>query len=342
MEVLRGGVVESRHRGSLALVDTAGELVASLGDPDQVVFLRSCAKPFQLAPFVASGLFDRYGFGEEALAIMAASHSGEDRHVRTVQAILRQAGLTQSVLQCGTHAPFDVETARRLARDGEPPTPIRHNCSGKHAGMVLFAKALAEPIETYWQPDHPIQHQILESVSAATGLPAAKIRLGTDGCGVPTFAVPLSAAARAFAHLADPSTMEDGRLADALRRIRDAMMAYPELVGGERRRLDTALMRAEPRRFVAKGGAEGVEAMALLPGAAATAGKRGPLGLALKIEDGDPGSRGRNAATCAALAQLGALSAASVEKLAEFASAPIRDPRGERSGEVRGVFSLSL
>ncbi|HET7636081.1 MAG TPA: asparaginase, partial [Candidatus Limnocylindria bacterium] len=297
VEVLRGDVVESRHRGSLALVDPAGELVASLGDAEQVIFLRSCAKPFQLAPFVASGLFDRYGFGDEALAIMAASHSGEDRHVRTVQALLRQAGLTQSVLQCGTHAPYDVETARRLARDGEPPTPIRHNCSGKHAGMVLFAKALGEPIETYWRPDHPIQRQILQSVSAATGLPAAKIRVGTDGCGAPTFAVPLSAAARAFARLADPSTMDDGRLADALRRIRDAMMAHPELVGGERRRLDTALMRAEPRRFVAKGGAEGMEAVALLPGAVEAAAG-GPLGLALKIEDGDPAGRARNAATC--------------------------------------------
>jgi L-asparaginase II len=291
---------------------------------------------------VASGLFDGYGLGDEALAIMAASHSGEDRHVRTVQSILRGAGLTASVLQCGTHTPYDLETARRLARDGEEPTALRHNCSGKHTGMVLFARALGVPIDIYWQPDHPVQQAILAVVSRVTDVPAGEIELATDGCGAPTFGVPLAALALAFARLADPTSLTDADadaadvpLADALRRIRDAMMAYPILVAGERRRLDTALMRAEPRRLVAKGGAEGVQAIALLG-----ADGQPARGLALKIEDGDAAGRARNVATCAALDQLGALGSATLERLTPFAAPSIRDPRNNVSGEVRAAFRL--
>jgi L-asparaginase II len=344
VEVTRGDRVESRHRGSLIVVDPRGATTTSLGDPDQFIFLRSSAKPFQLAAFVASGLFDGYDLGDEALAIMAASHSGEDRHVRTVQSILRTAGLTQTVLQCGTQIPFDTETARRLARDGEEASAIRHNCSGKHTGMVLFAKALGAPIETYWQRDHPVQQAALRVVARVTGVPTDKIALATDGCGVPTFGLPLSGLALAFARLADPSSLTDttdpvesadAKLAEALRRIRDAMMAHPILVAGERRRLDTALMRAAAGRMVAKGGAEGVQAVGILARAAEPA-----RGLALKIEDGDAGSRARNAATCAALAQLGVLPAPARDEVAAYAAPQIRDPRGEVSGSVRAAFEL--
>ena len=159
VEVTRGDRVESRHRGSVAVVSPSGELIASVGDPDEFTFIRSAAKPFQLAPFVASGHFDAYDLPSptEALAVMSGSHSGEDRHVRTVQAVLRAGGLTRDVLACGVAVPTDGETAERLLRDGEPPTALRHNCSGKHAGMALHAKAAGWPIETYWQSDHPVQ-----------------------------------------------------------------------------------------------------------------------------------------------------------------------------------------
>lgn len=337
VEVTRGDRVESRHRGSLVVTDPHGAVTASLGDPDQFIFLRSSAKPFQLAAFVASGLFDRYDLGDEALAIVAASHSGEDRHVRTVQSILRSAGLTQAVLQCGPQVPFDVETARRLARDGEAPSAIRHNCSGKHTGMVLFAKALGAPIETYWQPDHPVQQAALRAVARVTDVPVERIALATDGCGVPTFGLPLSGLALAFARLAEPSSLTDAAdapLAGALRRIRDAMMAHPILVAGERRRLDTALMRAAAGRVVAKGGAEGVQAVGIL------AHGEPARGLAIKIEDGDAGSRARNVATCAALAQLGVLSVNAVGELARYAAPEIRDPHGNVSGGVRSAFEL--
>jgi L-asparaginase II len=340
VEVTRGDRVESRHRGSVAVVAPDGELLASCGDVDELIFIRSAAKPFQLAPFVASGRFDGYDFPSptEALAVMAGSHSGEDRHVRTVQAILRAGGLTREVLACGAAIPTDMETAERLLRDGEPPTALRHNCSGKHAGMALHAKAAGWPIATYWQPDHPIQQLALQTISTLSDVPVSEIATGIDGCGAMTFALPLRGTALAFARLADPSSVEDEALGAALARIRDAMMAHPELVAGERREFDTALMKAAPGRLVSKWGAEGVQGVGLLAGSRGAGS--GAAGLALKVEDGDRSRRARQVATCEALRQLGALDRAALDRLQEYAAPPILDPRGAVSGEVRPAFSL--
>jgi L-asparaginase II len=342
VEVTRGDHVESVHRGAVAVADPSGGLLASAGDPDQFIYLRSSAKPFQLAPFVASGRFDEYNLGTEALAVMAASHSGEDRHVRLVQEILRRAGLTSAVLQNQVHAPFDGETARRLIRDGEKPTVLRGNCSGKHAGMVLFAKASGWPIDSYWHPDHPVQRQAVETVSALSDVPIERIATGVDGCGVVTFGMPLRGLAVAFARLADPSAVADPPLRSALTRIRDAMMAHPELVAGERR-LDTALMRAYPKRIVSKGGAEGVLAMGLPPGALEESSRfgDGPMGIAAKVEDGNLAERAGEVTSVAILQQVGLIGERAPDSLAEFASPPIVDPRGQASGQVRSVLRLA-
>ena len=343
VEVTRGNRVESVHRGSVAVVAPDGSAVASVGDPDQFAFTRSSAKPFQLAPFVASGRFDEYGFGTDALAIMAASHSGEDRHVRLVQEILRRGGLTSAVLQNQVHAPYDAETAQRLLRDGETPTALRGNCSGKHAGMVLFAKASGWPLDTYWHPDHPVQRLALETLSALSDVPIEEIATATDGCGVVCFGMPLRGLALAFARLADPSAVADPPLRSALTRIRDAMMAHPELVAGERRRIDTALMRAYPRRVVSKGGAEGVLAMGLPPGALPPQAPfgDGPMGIAAAIEDGNAARRGGDASSVEILRQLGLAGDPLPGPLVEYASPAILDPRGERAGGVRAAFRLS-
>jgi L-asparaginase II len=331
------------HRGVVVVARPDGEVVASTGDPDLFAFLRSSAKPFQLAPFVASGRFDEYGLGTDALAIMAASHSGEDRHVRLVQEILRRAGLTSAVLQNQAHAPYDTETAHRLLRDGEKPTALRGNCSGKHAGMVLFAKASGWPLDSYWHPDHPVQRLALETVSAVSDVPIEEIETAVDGCGVITFGMPIRGLAVAFARLADPSAVADPPLRGALTRIRDAMMAHPELVAGERRRIDTALMRNYPSRIVSKGGAEGVLAMGLPPGALTAPGPfgDGPIGIAAKVEDGNLARRAGDVVSVAALRQLGLVGDPLPGALEEFASPPILDPRGDRSGEVRAVFRLA-
>jgi L-asparaginase II len=343
VEVTRGDRVESVHRGSIAVVTPQGSLLASAGDPAAFIFVRSSAKPFQLAPFVASGRFDEYGLGSEALAIMAASHSGEDRHVRLVQEALRRGGLTSGVLRNAIHPPFDGVTAQRLIRDGEEPTVLRGNCSGKHAAMVLFAKASGWPVDGYWDPEHPVQRLALETISAVSDVPIEEIETATDGCGVVTFGMPLRGLALAFARLADPSAVADPPLRSALTRIRDAMMEHPELVAGERGRIDTALMRALPRRVVSKGGAEGVNAMGLPPGAldAAAPYGAGPMGIALTIEDGNHARRGGGVASVAVLRQLGLIPDPIPTALAEYASPPILDPRGEPSGEVRAAFRLA-
>ncbi|MEP7082384.1 MAG: asparaginase [Chloroflexota bacterium] len=343
VEVTRGGRVESVHRGAIAVVSPDGAPVASVGDPDLFIFLRSCAKPFQLAPFVASGVFDEYGLGTEALAIMAASHNGEDRHVRLVQEILRRAGLTSAVLQNQIHPPFDAETAHRLIRDGEKPTILRGNCSGKHAGMVLFAKASGWPLESYWHPGHPVQRLALETISALSDIPVSEIVTAVDGCGVVTFGMPLRGLALAFARLADPSAVADPPLRSALTRIRDAMMAHPELVAGERGRIDTVVMRAFPKRLVSKGGAEGVQAMGLPPGALPSGARfgDGPMGIASSIEDGNWARRGGDAASIEVLRQVGLAVDPLPGRLGEHATPPIVDPRGEATGEVRPTFRLA-
>jgi L-asparaginase II len=342
VEVTRADRVESAHRGSIVVVAPDGSAIASVGDPGQFAYARSSAKPFQLAPFVASGRFDEYGLGTDALAVMAASHSGEDRHVRLVQEILRRAGLTSAVLQNQVHAPFDSETATRLVRDGERPTVLRGNCSGKHAAMVLFAKASGWPIDTYWHPDHPVQRLALETVSALSDVPIEDIATATDGCGVVTFGMPLRGLATAFARLADPSAIADPPLRSALTRIRDAMMEHPELVAGERRRIDTAVMRAFPKRVVSKGGAEGVLAMGFPPGAlpANAPFGDGPMGVAAKVEDGSLGPRAGDAISVAILRQLGMASDPLAGPLVDHAAQPILDPRGDRAGDVRAAFRI--
>jgi L-asparaginase II len=342
VEVTRGTRVESVHRGIVAAVASDGSPIASVGDPEAFIFWRSSAKPFQLAPFVASGRFDEYELGPEAMAIMAASHSGEDRHVRLVQEILRRSGLTSGVLHNQVHAPYDAETARRLVRDGEEPTVLRGNCSGKHAGMVLFARASGWPVEGYWKADHPVQRMALETVSALSDVPIEDVATAVDGCGVVTFGTPLRGLATAFARLADPARVADPPLRAALGRIRDAMMAHPELVAGTRRRIDTALMRAFPGRVVSKGGAEGVLAMGLPPGAlpAGAPFGEGPIGLAAKIEDGNLGRRAGDAVSVEALRQLGLAADPLPRDLDPFVDPPIVDPRGEQTGEIRTVFAL--
>jgi L-asparaginase II len=273
------------------------------------------------------------------MAVMAASHAGEDRHVRLVQAALRVGGLTREVLQCGTHTPYDQETAQRLARDGEPPSELRHNCSGKHAAMVLFARSQGWDVETYRQPDHPVQQAALDTVAVVSGVRKGRIQTATDGCGVVSFAIPLAAVARAFAVLADPSGLKDESLREALTRIRDAMLAHPELVAGDRRQFDTDLMRAAPGRLVAKGGAEGLRSVGILSGAV-EAGSAA-LGVAVKIEDGDAARRAGPAATCEALRQVGVLGEVELSQLEEYASPEVRDlARREVVGEVRPAFEL--
>jgi len=342
----RNGVVESVHRGDVVEVDVTGHMLRVLGDPDRMVYLRSTVKPFGLLALLRAGGQQEFDLSDEEIAIMASSHSGEDVHVRTIQAMYRRIGIPQGALACTTDAtPLDTLTAARLARDGERPSQLRHMCSGQHSVFILIAKMGGWELETYWQADHPAQQAYGEAVAAAYGVTPAQLRTGLDGCGVLTYAFPLRDVARAYAALADPAAIpaDDRRaaLATHLQVVRDAMMAHPELVGGTRERLDTSLMKAAPGRLVSKSGMEALRGVGILAGTRGNGVAAAASGMAIKIEDGDGYDRGTWAASVEALRQAGALQGQSLRVLARYHRPTNLDPHGRTGAEAIADFDLA-
>jgi len=337
VEVWRGPIIESLHRGHLIAVNGEGETVAELGTPKTITFIRSSGKPFQAIPLITSGAADRFGFTDDEIAIGCGSHSGEPIHVETVQSMLKKISLGEDALKCGVHEPFSVEIARELARNQRPPSVLQNNCSGKHAGMLAVAKHLGAPIENYDEPSNPVQQLILQTVSKFSSIPVDRIVVGTDGCAAPVFGMPVRAMALMYARLVNPSTDFEPAVTDACRRIVKAMIDFPEMVGGSKDRLDTEMIRAGNGRLISKIGAEGVYTVGALPSADWPNG----LGLALKIEDGDD-RRARPPAVIEALRQLGVLHESNIAGLASYAPTPITNRRGERVGEARAAFSLNI
>jgi len=277
---------------------------------------------------------------------MASSHSGEDLHVRTLQALYRRTGISQANLACGTAgAPLDPITAARLARDGERPGPIRHMCSGFHSSFLLLAKLAGWSPDGYWLEEHPAQVAYRDVIARAFRTTPARLMIGIDACGISTFAFPLREIAWAYAVLADPDAIpsSDPRasLAGHLKTIRDAMLAQPELVGGTHDRLDTSLMKALPGKVVAKGGAEALRAVGILPGPRAHGGASVAGGLALKIEDGDGFDRAGGAAFVEALRQAGVLEGQALRSLARYHRRPASDPHGRVAAETIADFELA-
>src|SRR5947207_13767231 len=201
VRVERGGVEEAIHLGHLAVVDAGGGLQASLGDPGRVTYFRSCAKPFQAIGSLNAGIAARYQLGAEHIAIMAASHNGEPRHVEIVRDLLRRAGIAESDLQCGAHWPYYEPAATAARHEMDEPLAVFNNCSGKHAGMLAAARALNAPLETYLEPTHPVQERIRAAIAEFSGVGPQQVRYGVDGCSAPNAAVPLTAMARSFAAL---------------------------------------------------------------------------------------------------------------------------------------------
>jgi L-asparaginase II len=339
---IRNGVVESVHRGDVVEADVNGRLIHAIGEPDRLVNLRSAVKPFGLVSLLRAGGQKEFDLTAEEIAVMASSHSGEDLHVRTLMAMFRRAGVPQGALACGTDGPLDALTAARLARDGERPSALRQMCSGQHASFLLLAKMGGWEFETYWQEEHPAHMAYVEAVAECFGVAPARLVTSIDTCGVFAFAFPLHEIARAFAFLADPEQVAatDPRAPAArhLQVVRDAMLKHPELVAGTRDRLDTSLMKAAPGALVAKGGAEALQAVGILPGARG-AGSRAS-GLAVKIEDGGGYERAGWAASVEALAQVGALGDQALRMLQRYHRPPSFDPRGSVVAEAVAGFEL--
>ncbi len=285
----RGPVVESVHRGRVAVCDPTGEILDAVGDPEGYVYLRSSAKPFQALPLLLSGAADALRFSDEEIAVACASHNGEPRHLSAVRSILRRVGLSEDDLQNGAHPPLYGSAAARLARSGEVPRRIHGNCSGKHAGMLALCVHEGWNTTGYRRPDHPVQQKILGALSEICVVGRDEILVAGDNCGVPTFAMPLKNLAIGFARLASGEGLS-GELAVSASRIRDAMRSNPYMVAGTDR-LDTELMQNTD--LLVKGGAEAVFACGSPEG----------WGMAIKVSDGS--GRAVRPAVLAALSRQG-------------------------------------
>ena len=274
-EIRRGSLIESRHRGSVAVVDADGSLVLALGSVDTLIYPRSAVKAMQALVLVESGAADRFGLGEEALALACASHGGEPGHVAVVERMLAAAGLDPSALACGVHWPSHAPSAQALARSGASATALHNNCSGKHAGFLCAACALGVDPRGYTEPGHAVQREVKGVFEALASVAIADEHRAVDGCSVPTWAMPLSALARGFARFGSGKGMGPER-AKAARRLRTACAAKPWHIAGTGRFCTSVMERFGDRVFV-KTGAEGVFCGAI-PGAG--------LGVAIKIDDG--------------------------------------------------------
>lgn len=304
IESYRGNILESQHQVHVAVVDAAGKLVASAGDPDYVTFWRSAAKPFQAQPLVEDGVVARFGLRREDLALACASHSSAPEQVGLVREFLQRIGCSERDLMCGPHRPLSDAVAKDYETHGVRLTAVTSNCSGKHTGMLALAKQHGWPTEFYARIEHPVQQRCLQSVSAYTDVAPSALGVAVDGCGVACFALPLRNMALAYTRLDGP--------------ILEAMLLHPELIAGEGRPC-TEMMRAHPGRVVTKVGAEGVYSALLV---------REGLGVALKVADGH--SLASALALAAVLAELGLRPQPS-----SLIRKPIVNSRGETVGEMR-------
>jgi L-asparaginase II len=325
VELTRGELVESVHRGAVAIARPEGALLLSLGDVELPVYPRSSLKPIQALPLLESGAADAFGLTEEHLALACASHSGEPMHTGRVTSWLERIGCGESDLACGPQAVRYEPVLNEMIRRGEMPTRIHNNCSGKHTGFLTVARHWDVATKGYELRTHPVQQAVAKALAELTGIKHS-LPWGIDGCTAPNFALPISAFARALAKLADPQSLPEPR-ATAARRIVGAMMAHPELVAGTGRS-DTILMRAGNGRVATKAGAEGFYA-AIIPEAR--------MGIALKIDDG--AGRAAETVIAAILDQLGLIGDDAAAHA--LVRAPILNTRDAVVGERRPSASLN-
>ncbi|HWA90686.1 MAG TPA: asparaginase [Rhizomicrobium sp.] len=316
VEVTRGPLVESVHRGSVAVADASGKIVFALGDLETPVYPRSSLKPIQALPLIESGAADAFGLGDEEIALACASHSGEPMHTERVAAWLARIGCVESDLACGAHPSRYEPVAEAMIKRGEKPTRVHNNCSGKHTGFLTVARHWDIATEGYERPEHPVQNAILQTLSELSDV-TGDIPYGIDGCAAPNFALPLAALARAFAKL----TASRGE------RVVRAMMAQPELVSGTGRTC-AILMRSAQGRAAVKTGAEGFFA-GIVPELG--------LGIAIKIDDG--AGRAADTVMAAMLSRYGMLG--SDDAAQAILRAPVANTVGAVVGERRIASALA-
>lgn len=324
-EVTRGGMVESRHRASLAVVDVTGRVVLSAGAFEAPVYGRSALKPLQALPLIETGATEAFALSDAEIALACASHAGEPRHLEAVSAWLERLGCTVADLECGPHLPSNEAAAKALLRAGGEATALHNNCSGKHAGFLTVARHTGVPTKGYIQYEHAVQQRVLGVLESMTGLDLSDAPRGIDGCGIPVIAIPLGNMALAMARMADPRDQPEARQA-ACARVLKAMTAEPFMVAGSGRYC-TRVMEALAGRVVLKTGAEGVYCGAL-PGEG--------IGFALKADDG--ATRAAEAVVGQVLKRLGVLDEADEALVVQT----VYNRAGVAIGQVRAADPLEF
>lgn len=336
VEALRGGTPESRHRGAVAVLNADGEVLLALGDIERAVFPRSAIKLLQALPLVASGAAERYGLTDAELALACASHGGEPMHTATAASALARAGQDPHALECGTHWPYHDASLKALARSGTEPTALHNNCSGKHAGFVCLGCHLASDsgqaargfLSGYVRPEHAVMREVTAAVQAATGFDLSGTAVGTDGCSIPTYAIPLRHLAQGFARVASGQGLSAGHAA-AARRLRQAIAVAPQMVAGTGR-FDSRVMALLGERLCCKVGAEGVYCAALP--------ERG-LGVAVKMDDGNT-ARAVEVVMAALTEALLPLQGEAATLLASLSDVQMKNWNGIEVGRLRATGGL--
>ena len=321
-----GYTVENIHAGSIAVVNPEGRLLAWAGDPQYQTFTRSALKPFQALPFMLSGGPAKFGLARDELALLCASHSGEEQHLAGVRAILGKIDLDPRHLECGCGAPLYYETNNLPLPQDRTWTPLHHNCSGKHSGFLAWCRQHGAPTAGYVEPDHPLQRAIRSTLADAVNLPESSLPTGIDGCSAPNYALPLASLAHLYARLAQGSL--DARLGNAFGPLFDAMTGHPDMVSGTERS-DLVLMTAGAGDWVTKIGADAVQSIGI---------RSLGIGIAIKIADGN--NRGLHTITYNVLEQLGLLDDGKRAVLERFRQPQIRNARGTLAGDIRPMFTL--
>jgi L-asparaginase II len=327
IEITRGDTAESAHRGAFVIVNDQHQVVASAGDIDFPIYPRSAVKPLQALPLIESGAADRWHLSDCELALACASHNAEPRHVGSVLAWLKKAGLSERDLACGPQAPISEAARERLLLQNVRPGRVHHNCSGKHAGFLSTAAHLDEPAVGYLELEHPVQQRVKKVLAEITDNALDESTVGVDGCGAPVFGMPLRGLALAMARYGTGIGLSGSRAMAAVRFYR-AMVREPCMVAGTNRWC-TLAMQIAGECLAVKGGAEGVYC-AIVPGQ--------KIGIALKIDDG--GSRAAEALMGSLLVRYAKLGPNPSGKLEKLSLPPIFNAEGKAVGATRVVGEI--
>ncbi len=325
-DVYRSNLVESRHRGDVAVVDPDGKLKYFSGNPDNQTYLRSAAKPFQILPVINSGAADFFNFTKQEIAVMSASHNGEEKHIKTIREILEKIEVSEEKLNCGIHDPYFKKAAHKLYLDGNKPTDIHNNCSGKHAALLALCKFKDWDLDNYLAKEHPVQQLMLTTISEVSDIKRTDIYLGEDGCGVVVFGLPVKKMAYAFARFANPDYLPN-KYKEAAQRITKSINDHPDMIAGTKR-FNTDLIEVVGDKLTGKIGAEGVFCFGLY---------NGP-GVSVKVEDGN--SRALPPVVIDILKTLDYLTEEELSQLQRYVRPVVKNHHDHEVGYIKSILNL--